>query len=255
MSTATGFTYLQDIINWIKNPGVYMYGRWDNPPSAMEGGVDIGSPGGTPVYALATGVLEGAGNFWHSANLYTPGSGNPGYGVLTERVNIPGYGMNDLYYQHIQLSPNIQTCYAGNCNGQVVYKGEQIGTIIPGVNMLEMGLNADWGGVWGTNHPNAWATDPRPEIAALINNYDSSGSSVVPTQTTGTTGATSGVTSIWSFIQGLFAGGVGSSSVPPNLPSTPSLPSLQDFGISSIFVVIGLVLILIGFWTVFRGNS
>lgn len=146
-----------------------MFGRWEgHPEGGLEGGVDLGSPGGTPVYALADGPIIGAGDFWHSANIYTPGSGNPGYGVVTQRVDIPGFGTNDLYYQHIDINPNIQNCMSNNCS-QYLHRGDLIGTIHPGVNMLEMGLNANWGGIWGINHPAPWADDPRPAIAALMN--------------------------------------------------------------------------------------
>lgn len=168
--------YLKDMVAWLNNPNMQMYGRWNAdqivgcgaPGCAMEGGVDITSPAGTPIYALATGPLEGAGNFWHSKSVYTPGSGAPGYGVVTERVNVPGYGLEDLYYQHIKIAPGIQTCYAGNCNNQVIQKGQLIGWVEPGVNEIEMGMNANWGGVWGTNHPNSWMTDPRGAIAGLM---------------------------------------------------------------------------------------
>lgn len=137
-------------------------------PQANEGGVDIPLPGGTPIYALATGPLEGLGNFWHSQNLYTPGSGNPGYGVLTERVNVPGLGPSDVYYQHIDLAPGLQTCYAGNCGGQVVRQGQLIGYSRANVGEVEMGINANWGGVWGPSpHPGSWVTDPRGPLKAL----------------------------------------------------------------------------------------
>lgn len=154
-------TYLKDMAAYIKDPTVYMYGRWNHPPSAMEGGVDLTSPGGTPVYALASGQIIGLGNFWHSASIYTPNSGPPGYGVVTTRVDIPGYGQNDLYYQHIQIESGLKV-------GDTVQRGQKIGTIIASVGELEMGLNADWGGIWGTDHPAPWATDPRPQIKALM---------------------------------------------------------------------------------------
>ncbi len=100
-------TWLKDMQAWLDNPNVGMYGRWNQPSSAMEGGVDLTSAGGTPIYALADGTIVGAGNFWHSANLYTPDSGNPGYGVVTTRINVPGYGLQDWYVQHIDIAPSI----------------------------------------------------------------------------------------------------------------------------------------------------
>lgn len=155
--------YLADLTNWIHHPNVWMYGRWlPGGPGRAEGGVDMGSPPGTPIYALATGPLQGAGNFWHSA-------GNPGYGVVTERVNVPGYGLQDLYYQHINIDPAIKFCKGGNCGGQIIHKGQRIGNIIAGVGMLEMGFNAGWHGIWGENHPGPWVTDPRKMIVALMN--------------------------------------------------------------------------------------
>jgi hypothetical protein len=163
--------YLQQMVQWIANPGIKMYGRWNAPANALEGGVDLPSPGGTPVYALADGPIVGAGNFWHGGNacLYTGGAGcSPGYGVVTQRIMVPGFGMQDLYYQHIAIAPGITTCYAGNCGSQFLRKGQQIGTIRSNVGELEMGFNANWGGVWGTNHPGPWVTDPRPLIKALM---------------------------------------------------------------------------------------
>lgn len=160
-------TYLKDMSIYLTDPSSYMYGRWDQPASAMEGGVDLASPGGTPVYALADGPIIGAGNFWHSADLYTPNSGNPGYGVVTQRITVPGYGLQDLYYQHININPAIISCQ-GNCT-QSLKRGDLIGTVEPDVGEIEMGFNANWGGVWGVDHPGAWATDPRPMLLALMN--------------------------------------------------------------------------------------
>lgn len=164
-------TFLQDMRTYIQNPLAYMYGRWNHPPPANdpnapgEGGVDLASNGGTPVYALGGGTIVGIGNFWHGGNkcLYSGGSGcTYAGGVVTIRGDIPGYGLNDLYYQHITLNPLLQ-------DGMTVQPGQLLGYINPAFGELEMGLNANWGGVWGTNHPAAWANDPRPQILALMN--------------------------------------------------------------------------------------
>lgn len=210
MSVSTWLpTYMQELGAWFTNPSVYMYGRWDNPPSAMEGGVDMGSPGGTPVYALADGEIVGAGTFWHSSSIYTPNSGAPGYDVVTERVNVPGYGPEDLYYQHIAMNPNIQPDYSGTPDGQFVHKGDLIGTIRPNVGMLEMGFNANWGGIWGASHPGGWATDPRPMLEALLQTGPPANLGGQPTVGTSTLGFDpTGIGSIWSGIQANLARGM-----------------------------------------------
>lgn len=158
--------YLQEMAAYIKNRNVWMYGRWNQPAKAMEGGVDLSSSGGTPVFALGSGKIVGLGYFCHGGPFQnsTPAcaNGRPGYGVVTIRGNIPGFGVNDLYYQHIKLNPNLKI-------GDTVQRGQLLGSVVPGVNEVEMGVNAQWGTIWGTNHPGPWATDPRPMILALMN--------------------------------------------------------------------------------------
>jgi len=145
--------------------------RISNPAAraANEGGIDIPAPGGTPVYALAAGTLESNHLFWHNPpDVANPHGGAPGYGVLTERVNIPGFGLNDLYYQHIDLNPAIPTCMGGDCNNIQIAKGELIGWTRGDVGELEMGVNANWGPVWGPDtHPGPWV-DPETRIRSLV---------------------------------------------------------------------------------------
>jgi len=207
-----------------------MYGRWAVPSANMEGGVDLASPGGTPVYALATGPIMGVGNFWHGGGscLYQGGAGcTPGYGVVTTRVDVPGYGLQDLYYQHINLSPGLAV-------GQIVQQGQQIGTINSAVGELEMGFNANWGGVWGTNHPAPWATDPRPMLQALM------------------TGNPQPVGAGGTVLGGL--GGVGSGILGSigNLPSSASITTfLQQFGL----IFFGGLVVLIGVLVLFFSSD
>lgn len=165
-------TYMQGL-------GSANYGMWNSPTPGLhadgsvtpgEGGVDIGVSIGTPVYALASGPVIAAG-YWNDS----------AHGVITQRVNVPGAGAQDLYYQHIQLDPSIAQCM-GNCN-QYVQKGQRIGTIGP-FNEIEMGFNSLWGGVWGTGHPGPWVKDPRPWLSALVSGN--------PTPFTGTGTSTSG---------------------------------------------------------------
>ena len=139
--------------------------------TANEGGMDLDSPNGTKVYSLGDGVVIGAGYFYHADN-------SPGYGVVTVRTTFPDGSVGDVYYQHLQLSTNIQLCnqtggqlYGGivgpSPQNQVISKGQFLGTIV--VGECEIGINADWGGVWGSSHPGPWIDDPEDSIRMLMN--------------------------------------------------------------------------------------
>lgn len=153
--------YLAAMKAYIDNPNVKgMYGMWDAPdPGDVngpfgagvpgEGGVDLGAPRGTPVYALADGPIIGIG-YWRDM----------GHGVVTTRVNVPGYGANDIYYQHIIFDNALK-------EGTIVRRGQQIGTVGQ-YNETEIGFNANWGQPWGLNHPAGWVKDPRPLIKNLM---------------------------------------------------------------------------------------
>lgn len=156
--------------DYLKNLATANYGMWNSPTPGLhadgsvtpgEGGVDISTPIGTPVYAIADGPIMASG-YWN----------DNAHGVITQRVTVPGAGQQDLYYQHIQLAPNMGA-------GTNLTKGELIGTIGP-YNEIEMGFNAAWGGVWGTNHPGPWVKDPRPWLNALLGG---SGASATPAAT------------------------------------------------------------------------
>jgi len=138
--------------------------------AAFEGGMDLTSPNGTKVYALSDGEVRGAGYFVHP-------NGNDGHGVVTVRTSFPDGSVGDVYYQHIQISPNIILCgqtggqlYAGVVGppptGQRIQRGQFIGTVV--VGLVEVGINAEWGGIWGTNHPGPWIDDPEDLIRSLM---------------------------------------------------------------------------------------
>jgi hypothetical protein len=164
-------TFLQSLYKF----AVGKSGFWDisNPAAraANEGGIDIPNAGGTPVYALADGTLESNHLFWHNPpDVASYHGGNPGYGVISERVNIPGFGWNDLYYQHIDLNPEIPTCLGGDCSGITIHKGQLLGwTKSPDPGEVEIGVNPQhWGPVWGPDqHPGPWV-DPETRIRALV---------------------------------------------------------------------------------------
>src|SRR5260221_4839637 len=114
-SSSPDTSWLQNLINLPPGQPCNVIWRRTCPgaKSLNEGGMDLGSPAGTPVYALEGGQVVGAGYFWHS-------DGSPGYGVVTIRTIMPDGSVNDIYYQHIQLSPNIILC---NQKGGSLYNG------------------------------------------------------------------------------------------------------------------------------------
>jgi Peptidase family M23 len=204
---------------YLQNLATANYGMWNAPDPALhpdgsvtpgEGGVDVGTPNGTPVLAIADGTVIASG-YWKDA----------GHGVVTTRINVPGAGTQDLYYQHIQIDPSLKT-------GQVVKRGQQIGVIGP-YSEIEMGFNAAWGGVWGTNHPGPWVKDPRPWLNAIL-----SGNGAAPTGS----GATGGTPSTGS----------------PNPLTDPigafwaaAAPTFKQWGEYIAIFLIAIVLLVIGF--------
>lgn len=173
-STVQDSSWLQKLLNLPPHQPCSVIWRRSCPgaKNALEGGMDLVSPAGTNVYSLGDGQVIGAGYFWHP-------NGNPGYGVVTVRTKMPDGSLNDIYYQHIQINPNIVLC--GQTGGQLyggvkgpvsTYQTIKAGQLI-GQNKIgevEVGVNADWGGVWGTNHPGPWADDPEDIIRSLMQN-------------------------------------------------------------------------------------
>lgn len=161
-----------------------IWGRWfPGAPLQNEGGIDVPLPAGTPIYALASGKLQGYGNFVHK-------NGNPGHGVLTERTNVPGLGPANVYYQHMDLTGNFAPCTMGNCGGQIVTRGQLIGHSRGDVGEVEVGINPTWKSVWGDTKGTVggWITDPRKLLANLASNTagttgttDTTGSSLIGT--------------------------------------------------------------------------
>lgn len=148
------------LLSTIDNPN--NWGRWiPGAAAANEGGVDLTLPHGTPIYALASGTLVGAGTFTHA-------DGSPGYGVVTEQTDVPGLGKANVYYQHIDIAPGIKQCTNGACGSQTIQRGQIIGYTRPDMYGLEVGINPTWRGVWaGNTAPGPWITDPRPYLKAL----------------------------------------------------------------------------------------
>lgn len=150
-----------------------------NAKAAKEGGMDLSSPVGTPVYSLGTGQVIGAGYFW-----FDPGAGGgPAGGVVTVRTTMPDGSINDIFYQHIQISGNIQLCnqqggqlYNGIVGPKPTYQNIQKNQLLGWTFNLdgphvEVGMNATgWYGIWGDEpHPGPWYDDPEPLVRVLMN--------------------------------------------------------------------------------------
>lgn len=183
-SAVTCPAWLQGICDWVHNPTIPCDQQWvrscPGAPGLAEGGVDLISPVGTPVYALATGPLIGYG--WDTAG------GGSGW-VLSQRINVPGYGTQDIYYQHMNYSLK----YATAPLGTIIPAGTQIGSVGAWHGEVEVGFNPTWGGPWGdpSKRPGPWVSDPRPMILALMG-----GGGVGVPATGGTTTATTGLGNI-----------------------------------------------------------
>src|SRR5258708_20000765 len=165
--------WLQDMVDWIKSGGknqLYDINHYFNDPHCSpatgpwncrgEGGVDLGALQGTAVFALGSGQVMGRDRL-------EQGGSRIG-GVLTQRVNVPGFGLEDIYYQHLDLLPQFNQCAWGACN-EIVTKGQQIGTV-SSIGETEVGFNSGWGSAWGTasQHPAPWSTQPEKMIASLM---------------------------------------------------------------------------------------
>lgn len=223
---------MQAMAAWFANPNAQMYGMWDSSTPGLhsngtvtpgEGGVDLGAPIGTPVYAIANGTIEGAG-YWNDI----------AHGVITTRVQVPGYGTEDLYYQHIVLNPAIKQCQNDQCT-QSVHKGELLG-VVGQYGETEMGFNADWGGIWGVNHPGAWQVDPRPMLGAMLGQGAPATLGGQPTIT--------GNPSAYSYATG--------SDVTTNASSSSQGPNPEQWFITGGLFLIALVLVLGGLYMLFH---
>ncbi len=160
--------------------------------SSNEGGIDIPNPNHTPVYSLGDGTLESCHLFWHNPpNVAVSSGGAPGFGVVTVRTNVPGFGLNDVYYQHIDLNPSLPVCMGGS-NPVAIAKGQLLGWTRADPGEVEVGVNpTGWGPVWGSEpHPGP-QVNPESRIRAMVDSnpnfqWGGSGSNNSFFQTNGT---------------------------------------------------------------------
>lgn len=168
--------WLADIVDWIKRgmPGGFGSGLYDintagdtgviggGVAARGEGGVDLGAAPGTPIYALASGPIM-------AVDLLEQGGSRIG-SVISQRVNVPGFGVQDIYYQHLNADTSqFKQCSWGNCGGAYASKGQLLGWT-SSIGETEIGFNSTWGNAWGTAdvHPASWSTKPEQMIAALM---------------------------------------------------------------------------------------
>ena len=165
-----------------------------------EGGIDFNAPPGTPVIALADGIVKGAGYFCVASKQFalSSDSGACDHGVITTRVTNQDGSQTDLYYQHIILAPGIQPCFSSGSCSQTVKKGQVIG-YISNFGMIEMGINVGnvrgtapypngWGTIWGTDPAPGPHVDPEPYLRALISGQNTTGTIAGAGTPTGSTG-------------------------------------------------------------------
>lgn len=170
-----------------------------------EGGIDFDVKPGTPVTALADGVIVGAGYFCNSTHVYGAATDQCGHGVITTRVTNSDGSQTDLYYQHVMIAPGIKVCTKGlkSCGGQVVKKGQVIATI-SNFGMIELGINVGngpnpqpyphgWGGIWGADPSPGPHVDPEPYLRAIA-----TGQNVTRSLGAGTTGSSGNGSNLFS---------------------------------------------------------
>lgn len=252
--------WLNDMVAWIQSGG--SLAMWDkaahNPGQNAgpgEGGVDLTAPVGTPVYALGTGPLESAQTF-ASQGFNHPGS------VLSQIINVPGYGNQEIYYQHIDLLPSINKCVAGNCGGEVITKGEQIGTVGSAAE-TEVGFNAAsaWGSLYGIPMPgHQWYDKPEPLIANLMNAGGASLADPALNVTTDYTTSSNASGCQWycALLPFQFIGPCASCGTPTSNPTLDNLNKIisdvtdQNWWARVGVIILGGLLVLFGAWKLLK---
>jgi murein DD-endopeptidase MepM/ murein hydrolase activator NlpD len=222
----------QEITYWIAHTSSTFKGGFSG---SGENGNDFAMPMGTPVYAVQGGTVVGQGYYG-------------GGGV----VSIQSNPTRIWYYQHLDQDEAV--------TGQQVQKGQLIGysggqnaggnhpstTEFSGYPHIEVGINAPWGGIWG-NNANLPNIDPRPTLLSLVGDVTSTNANglgaATGTAPTGTGSFNPLDPSTW--LSGLESG----------VFSSLGVSSLQDFFWRTGFIVLGLILIIVGFVVTFQRQA
>lgn len=200
-----------------------------------ENGIDVSMPMHTPVYAVESGTVKGAG--------YYGGGGVVSIESAPNRV---------WYYQHLDEDVVVpgQQIPAGQLigwsGGQNTGGNHPASPEFSSFQHIEIGIDAPWKGIWGggENVVNGVpeSIDPKPELAKLmLSQHDTptfggpQGSSTDPLSST--TSTATGGTAVPAFIAGLM--------------SSLGIPNVPDLLWRTGLIVTGLLLILIGFMIMF----
>lgn len=227
---------------WYDFPEINNYGFYPDPEGAFpKPDINVGAPNGTPITNLLSGIISG---------INSPSGAIPSWGqVVTVKLDKP-LNSAATYEAYLHLG----SIAPGDYVGEHVSVGDIIGYAGPSVSGAETGYalqsGPDYGFGSGFSNPGSSLLNPTNILQAAQNNSLGSLTSL--------DADTSGINNIWSFIQGVIAGTAGAGSVPPSLPSIPSISDIegmvQTFAIQGMFIIAGLVLVIIGMWTVFKGN-
>lgn len=183
-------SWLQALINMAPHQPCSVIWRRSCPTAKQkkEGGIDLPSPVGTPVYSLADGVVIGAGYYYFEDD-------SAAGGVVTVHSIMPDGSINDIYYQHIRINSNITLCcqdggqlyhnvVGRDATLQKVQKNQLVGWTYPlSGPHVEVGVNAggpgQWEGIWGRGYPpGPWLDDPEDLIRLLMSNGGGRGTNV-----------------------------------------------------------------------------
>jgi hypothetical protein len=227
---------------WYDFPEINNYGFYPDPEGAFpKPDINVGAPNGTAITNLLSGIISG---------INSPSGAIPSWGqVVTVKLDKP-LNSAATYEAYLHLG----SIAPGDYIGEHVSVGDIIGYAGPSVSGAETGYALQSGPYYGFgsgfSNPGSSLLNPTAVLQAAQNNSLGSLTSL--------DADTSDGNSLWGFIEGVIAGASTSVGAGPQTIPTPSIPDIQGmvqtFAIQGMFIVAGLILIIIGMWTVFKGN-
>lgn len=209
---------------FIANIAKPFMGGWSG---SGENGIDVTLPLDTPIYAVESGKIAGAG-YYKGGGVVSVDSG-PG------RI---------WYYQHLD-----QNNFTGADKGKYITAGSLVGWS-GGQNVggnhpadpnysswkhIEIGLNAPWGGIWG-NPSGQGNIDPVPALTALVGKSTSTGAQASASPPSAS----------------LFDPSTWVPAIEASIFSSLGIASLPDLLWRSGFILAGILIIILGFVVAFQ---